>query len=174
MCWWKKKPAPPPKPLKPPELVLPHPEEPRSDAQTVNNVDVQAVLTKWLTDWQVPADQWDFWRTKISIEVTDTVAAAGSFDTPTGRGLVVNPAYLNPGVIAHEQAHNSYSYLTDAQKAAFSVAWGEIKGLDPLVKLMVQQHGYALTNDVEGHAELYRYIGQQMAESMKQYYPRLF
>ena len=41
-------------------------------------------------------------------------------------------------------------------------------------KLLFSRNTYGLTNDIEGHAEVYRYIGQQMPEQLKQYYPRLF
>jgi hypothetical protein len=88
--------------------------------------------------------------------------------------MVIKPKWLNPGVIAHEQAHNSYALLTPAQKASFSTVYTPLKNTDPLIKLLYSKNAYGLTNDIEGHAEVYRYLGRQMPQQLVPYYPQLF
>ena len=88
-----------------------------------------AMMTKWLRDWDVPPQNWDYWRTAIDMQVYEVYPASLGMrqDTPAGtweaggkRHLAIKPQRLNPGVIAHEQAHNSYALLNDSQKAAFA------------------------------------------------------
>jgi hypothetical protein len=169
MCckWFKKKP-------KPPELVLPHPEEPENPAQTAINIDVSAILTKWLSDWQVPVDQWEFWRTQVIIHIDPNYnGKAGAGEYQGKRHIIAHPAWFNPGVVAHEQAHNSYALLSPEQKTDFNIKYTILKTTDPMIVFMLEKHSYGKTNDTEGHAEVYRYIGQQMPELLKEYYPRL-
>jgi hypothetical protein len=164
MCFFHK-PVPP---------VLTHPEESENYEQTINNANVPLTLTKWLVDWKVPVEYWDFWRGQIVIEVTTGIdAPACTWDSDDGkRHMKVKPEWLNPGVIAHEQAHNSYSLLTDAQKARFSKVYTPLKSKG-LIAFLYSKNGYGLTSDVEGHAEIYRYLGEQMPATLKPFYPRL-
>jgi hypothetical protein len=167
-------------------LVLPHPEEPMNSAATLANTDATVVIAKWLQDWAVPAPYWEYWKTAIDIQVYDVyppaITAMGiRQDTPAGtweaggkRHMAIKPPWLNPGVIAHEQAHNSYAILPGSQKTAFAAAYVALKNTDPLIRLLYSINKYGLTNDIEGHAEVYRYIGQHMPADLKQYYPALF
>jgi hypothetical protein len=167
-------------------IALPHPEEPMDPAATLANTSIDAVMSKWFTDWRVPAQHWDYWKNVIDIQVYDVypdalIAMGITQDTPAvtwdadgKRHLAVKPRWLNPGVIAHEQAHNSYALLTPAQKATFSTAYTPLKNSDPLIRFLFSINAYGLTSDIEGHAEVYRYIGDRMQAQLKQYYPRLF
>jgi hypothetical protein len=178
MCWnWFKnlgKVKPTPTVPAQPTLLLPHPEEPRNDAQTMANSDVQATLTRWMADWGVPSE-WDaYWRSQIVISLKDDIPyPAGTYGQDGKRFLNVRPEWLNPGVIAHEQAHNSYALLSETDRIAFGQLHGSLKSTDPLMKLLYSKNTYGLSSDVEGHAEVYRYIGQQMPIELKKYYPRL-
>ncbi len=158
------------------KLVLPHPEEAPDYSQTLENVNIDAVITKWLMDWQVPAEYWDYWRTAIVVTLrTDIDYPAQTYDGADGkRHLEIQPAWLSAGVLAHEQAHNSYALLTESQRYEFAAAYGKVKTSDPLIKVLYSQNAYGLTSDVEGHAEVYRYLGQSMPESLKRFYPKLF
>jgi hypothetical protein len=49
-----------------------------------------------------------------------------------------------------------------------------LKSTDPLIKQLYSINTYGLGSDVEGHAEVYRYIGQQMPAQLKPFYPMLF
>ncbi len=181
---------PPPTPTATPVDTVPpairHPEEPMNPLATVENTNTSAVVARWLGDWAVPGQHWDYWKTAIDIQVYETyppslIAMGITQDTPAltweadgKRHLAVKPQWLNPGVVAHEQAHNSYALLTPGQKAAFSATYTPLKDTNPLIKLLYSMNGYGLTSDIEGHAELYRYLGDQMPPQLKQYYPRLF
>jgi hypothetical protein len=165
---------------------LPHPEEPMNPSATLTNTEVNTVINKWLTDWGVPPQYWDHWKKSIDIQVYETyppsLIAMGinqdtpalTWDTDGKRHLAIKPKWLNPGVIAHEQAHNSYSYLKPDEKSAFSMFYSSYKDTDPLIRLLYSKNTYGLVNEIEGHAEVYRYIGQQMPELLKKYYPLLF
>jgi hypothetical protein len=183
--------TPPPAPTTPPAttpkaLGLPHPEEPMNPSANLSNTDLNAVMTQWLANWGVPAAYWDHWRKAIDIQVYDVYpdnlramgikqeTPAAAWESGGKRYLAIKTPWLNPGVIAHEQAHNSYAYLNAAQKAEFAAHHTALKNDNPLVKLLYSKNTYGLSNDVEGHAEIYRYIGQHMPEHLKPYYPALF
>jgi hypothetical protein len=167
-------------------MTLPHPEEPMNPAQTLSNTDIDSTINQWLQNWGVPAQYWDQWKRAIEIQVHEvypnTILAMGvNQNTPAltweeggKRHMAIKPQWLNPGVIAHEQAHNSYAYLDSAQKSAFSALCTPLKNTDSLIRFLYIKNAYELTSDIEGHAEVYRYIGQQMPLQLKQYYPLLF
>lgn len=178
-------PKPPPEPVtqpvpvepepEPEPLKLTHPEEPKNDSQTIDNVDVDAVLTKWLVDWQVPPEHWYFWRNKIVVQLDPSLNyPAATWEISGIRYLAVRPEYCNAGVIAHEQAHNSYALLTDGQKLEFSATYNSLKDTDPLIRFLYCKNTYGLTSDVEGMAEIYRYLGDKVPNSLKPFYPKLF
>ncbi len=166
MCWFSRL-------FKP--LKLPYPEEPPDYNQTINTVDIGWVIDCWLFGYYVPPEHWNYWRTMIDIKIDTTINySAGVWEEGGMRHMRVRPEWLNPGVIAHEQAHNSYALLNDMDKQFFNVAYTPLKTTDPLIKLLYSKNAYGLTNDIEGHAEVYRYIGYKMPEVLKQYYPKLF
>jgi hypothetical protein len=170
----------------PQRLSIPHHEEPMNPSATLANTNAVAIIMKWLQNWGVPAHYWEYWKTAIDIQVYDVYPAslisigikqdtpAGTWEANGKRHLAVKPQWLNPGVIAHEQAHNSYALLGSNQKAAFATFHNSLKNSDPLIRLLYSKNQYGLTTDIEGHAEVYCYIGQQMPEQLKQYYPMLF
>lgn len=165
MCFFKKKPT---------VLVIPHPEEPPDYSQTVDNVFAEQFIAAWLTEWEVPESEWVYWQEQIVIKIDDTFPApAGSWEADGKRHLTMRPEWANPGVVAHEQAHNSYSLLEDFQKVRFSTTYNPLKETDPLIKLLYSKNSYGLTNDIEGHAEIYRYLGKQIPDILKPFYPKL-
>ena len=160
----------------PQRLAIPHPEEAADFSITVDNCNIDAVFNKWMLDYQVPAENRDHWRHAIEIEVTNNLdSPAATWDNPrTGkRHLAVKPAYLNPGVLAHEQAHNSFALLTKKQKNEFSAAYAPLKTSDPLITYLYSINSYGKSSDIEGHAEMYRYLGEKMPGVLKKYYPKL-
>lgn len=158
-----------------PAPTLPYPEEAPDYSQTITNVIVESVVNKWLLNYKVPPDYWNYWKTKISITLdTSIMYPAGTWEENNARHMVVRPEWLNAGVIAHEQAHNSYALLPEYEKLKFSVIYGFLKADNPLIKLMYSKNTYGLSSDVEAHAEIYRYLGNQMPEELKPFYPRLF
>lgn len=160
---------------KPKPLTLPYPQEQPDYSQTAENVNAPSIVVLWLTSYHVPTEFWNFWETKIVITVDpDYYYPAATWEENGVRHLTVRPEWLNAGVIAHEQAHNSYSLLSDAEKQAFSKEYTPLKSTDPLIKLLYSINTYGLTSDIEGHAEMYRYLGDKMPQSLKRYYPKLF
>jgi len=158
-------------PVAEPPLVLPHPEEPPN----YTLMDLDYAMSDWLDGWDVPIDHWDYWRNSIVINVTETIPyPAQAWEQDGIRHLDVRPEWVNPGVIAHEQAHNSYALLTNEGKAEFYAIYTPLITTDPVIKLLYSINTYGLTNIIEGHAEVYRYIGQYMPESLRKYYPKLF
>jgi hypothetical protein len=170
----------------PQPLSLPHPEEPMNPSATIANTNAVAIINQWLSGWGVPTQQWDFWKTAIDIQVYEIYPAyvtamgvtqdwpAVTWEAGGKRCMAVKPKWLNPGVIAHEQAHNSYAKLNPTMKATFAALYTALKDRDPVLKHLFTMNRYGLTSDVEGHAEIYRYIGQEMPTQLKQYYPLLF
>jgi hypothetical protein len=166
--------------------AIPHPEEPMNPSATLSNISVPTVFDQWIAGWAVPSKYWEHWKKAVDIQVYDVypdyiIALGINQDTPAAtweaggkRHLAVKPGWLNPGVIAHEQAHNSYTYLDSGQKSAFSALYASLKNTEPLIKALYSINKYGLTSDVEGHAEVYRYIGQFMPPQLKAYYPMLF
>lgn len=154
---------------------LPHPEEKPDYSQTIENTSFADMQDKWFEVYNVPLQYRQYWRDKIIANVTNSIAyPAGTWEQNGLRHLSVKPEWLNPGVIAHEQAHNSYALLTAEQKKEFSRVYNLLKNTDPLIKLLYSKNPYGLTNDIEGHAEVYRYIGEKMPRELKIYYPMLF
>jgi hypothetical protein len=64
--------------------------------------------------------------------------------------------------------------LTGEQKREFSAVYAPLKRKDPLIVYLYSINSYGLTSDIEGHAEVYRYICEKMPEALKIYYPKLF
>jgi hypothetical protein len=172
--------------MKPPPSVLPHSEIPLNSLATLADFDVDATILKWLIDWEVPQTWWSHWKRSVDVQVysiyppfildmgvkPDTPVIAWSADGK--RHIAIKISWLNPGVIAHEQAHFSYALLNPEQKSAFSVLFSSLKKTDPLILQLFSFDSNRFSDDVEGHADVYRYIGQHMPEQLKQYYPTLF
>jgi hypothetical protein len=166
-----------PSPSEPPQqLVIPHPEEPPDYSITMSNYNIDAVFNKWMIEYNIPQENHDYWRNAIEIQIDDTLGfPAATWDNPsTGkRHLSVKPEWLNTGVLAHEQAHNSYALLTDNQKNEFSSTYTPLKTGNQLIAYLYSKNPYGLSSDIEGHAEVFRYISEKMPEQLKQFYPKL-
>jgi len=180
-------PEPGPGPMPAPALSLPHPEEPPDYTQTAETADLDNVFDGWFLQWGVPPEHREYWRHAIEVLVCNVYpdylfqwwpyfnpdTPSVTYELAGVRHLLIKPAWLNPGVIAHEQAHNSFALLTLNDFAAFIIAHASLKDTDPLVKLLYSINPYGLTSDVEAHAEIYRYLGQSMPRELKQFYPKL-
>ena len=160
---------------RPKPLAIPHPEEPENPLATLENVSISDTLDTWIREYQVPILEWDYWGNAIVITVRNDIPyPAQTYEQDGIRHLEVKPGWLNPGVIAHEQAHNSYSLLTAEQRTDFSTIYTSLKTGDPLIVFLYSKNPYGLTNDVEGHAEVYRYLGSQMPAVLRPFYQKLF
>jgi hypothetical protein len=156
-----------------PAMSLPHEPESRDDSRTFANVNIDDVREKWLNDWQVPEEHRPYWRQfkiVLSHKYGPGIPAATSAQVNT---MWIRPEWANPGVIAHELAHESYSLLTERMKAAFKSDLESLKNKDGLLRLLFTRISYANNNIVETHAEVYRYLGERMPETLKKYYPKM-
>ena len=164
------------KPPYPPPLAIPYPEEKPDYTQTMENTNVNIAVSRWLLNYAVPVEYWDYWQNSGVIITlrTDFPYPAWAYEKNKQRYMDIKPEYVNAGVIAHEQAHTSYSLLTRKQKAEFSKEYNAVKDTDPLILLLYSTNPYGLTNDTEAHAELYRYLHLAMPKWLIKYYPRLF
>jgi hypothetical protein len=164
---------------------IPHPEEPVNNSATLANTDTDTIFNKWLSDWIVPSQNHGYWKTAIDIQVYDVYPAsiiamgisqeipAATWSADGKRHLAIKTKWFNPGVIAHEQAHNSYWLLKEEKKKQFAIDYKALKKTDRLMKLIFSRQ-VTTTDDVEAHAEIYRYLGQYMPAQLKIYYPSLF
>ena len=152
---------------------LPHPEERPNYAQTIDNIDLDGVFSAWYESYGVPAEHRDYWRNHIAITIDDTLNyPACAWGLHDKRYLSVRPEWTNPGVIAHEQAHNSYDLLEYEQTISFKYDFASL--IKRELKPLFSKHPYGLTSFVEAHAEIYRYLGQSMPQELKKFYPKLF
>jgi len=197
MCikWFKKKtpqsiptptptvpPAQPPitpQPIQTTPLTLPHPEERENLSQTMTNVNIDDVFQVWYENYNVPIVSRSYFRNTVVVELNDTIQyPAGTWEAAGIRHLQVRPEWCNAGVLAHEEAHCSYALLTEHQKVSFETVYNNAQS-DPYIVLLHTVNTYMNQTDglgrhVEGHAELYRYIGlEKLPETLKQFYPKL-
>jgi hypothetical protein len=167
-------PKPIPEPT-PETLSIPHPEEAPDYSKTIESTDLDSALNEWEVNYSVPEMHREYWKTKISMQLNaDLPYPSATYEKGGVRYLTIRPAWVNTGVIAHEQAHNSYALLSEEQKTKFSAIYTPLKTTDPLIVLLYSINSYGLTSDIEGYAEVYRYLGEKMPEELKEYYPRLF
>jgi len=159
---------------------VPHPEESMNPQATLRNTDIKGVIKEWYSIWNVPQIKQPFWDS-VSVTLVENlycvvnnqmvkVPALTYADT---KEMSVDPMWANPGVIAHEMAHISYSFLTITDVAQFNITYEEVKP-DALVQLLESKNQYMKTNTVELHAEVYRYLGEKMPPKLKTFYPKLF
>lgn len=178
------RPQPKPQPI-PQTPSFSHPEEPVNPSQTVANTDIPAVITKWLTDWKVPVEYWDFWRSQIQIHIYDewTQDVITKFGIQPGwlafatiedgkPALYCKASYFNAGVVAHEMAHNTYYHLLDTDQVAFKGDYEELLHTDSQLQYFATQR--VPPNNIELHAEVYRFLGETTPAQLKHYYPKLF
>jgi hypothetical protein len=153
--------------------VIPHPEEPPNYNQTIENTSVRGILTDWTIAYDIPLEFHPYWFTAIDINVTVGIFyPAGTWEDSDGkRHLDIRPEYLNPGVLAHEFAHCSYGLLTTVQKLEFAAIYTVLKHTDKMIKYLYSINTYGLSNDIEAHAEIYRY--GVVPGPLKKFYPRL-
>ena len=113
------------------------------------------------------------------VELNDKIPySAGTWKAAGIRHLQVRPEWCNAGVLAHEQAHCSYALLTEDEKLLFETAYNNAQP-HPFIVLLHRVNTYMNQTDklgrhVEGHAELYRYIGlEKLPVTLKRFYPKL-
>ena len=160
---------------------LPHPEEPKNPAQTMENTYPAAIMEKWFDSYNVPVENRDYFRNWLVVKLVKplmfgwTEVPAMTYWDGTVRHIDIEPEYCNPGIFAHEAGgHGAYALLSASQQADFTVLFDSMKNTDPKLVYLWSVNNYGLSDNVEGHAEVYRYWGDAMPEVLKIYYPKLF
>jgi hypothetical protein len=159
-------------------------------SQTVATVYLDSVFNDWFNKYFVPADNYNYWRNIIHIEVFDewaqwvydkfpgqevflNLATALTYNDTDGRHLLVKAPFLNIGVLAHEQAHNSYALLSTDDKNGFARDYVSYYETDEAIKYLYKNKIVTTYDPVEIHAEIYRYLGKYMPEGLRKYFPKL-
>ena len=163
-------------------VAIPFPEEFKDKTQTAKT-DIEDIRTAWLTNYKVPSDQWVYWRSAMDIAFSSELNnPAWTWITSDAFHIRFNVGWANAGTLAYEAAHVAWANVTDAQKTGFKVAFDAIVKTDPRFILLFRQKPGELVADTDttgdvrigGHAETYRCLGNQLPESLKPFYPRLF
>jgi|SRR3972149_10480479 len=156
---------------------LPHPRE----AMNWKAVSIDTVIGAWLDDWEVPLKFRHFWHA-VNFELSSArPEPANSFEIynwetgkfESAKHIIVRPEWASPGVIAHESAHVAYSlFLNQNQKTNFTVVIELVSQKNKLVRRIIKETNWGNVWQ-ERHAEIYRFLGQQMPKELKKYYPKL-
>lgn len=105
------------------------------------------------------------WGLSLNVVIDNTIKTPAH----TISGIIyIQSQWLNIGVLAHEAAHISYSLLDD--KKGFEIVFNYLSD-NPKIKLLRDMG--KLSTIIENYAEIYRYWGNQMPESLIKYYPKL-
>ena len=152
-------------------LTLPHLPEPPDYSRTIGGVDVAALRASWFSQWGVPESSRSFWNDEVKLYISLQYPYAAATFSET-REIWLRPEWADPGVLAHEAAHISYALLTGDEKEDFKASL-KASMEHSLVKLLARQIPYFHANAVEAHAEIYRYLGEQMPWFLRKYYPKL-
>ena len=155
--------------LKEKPAKLPHPKEPDDYTRTVDNTFIHDIIVKWFMYWDV--SDTSYWIDDVEIRL-DVSMQYPAWSSAESKVIGIRPEHCTPGVIAHEAAHVSYGLLNIAEKMQFSSLYCSLKGTG-IVKEILKQHPYAKSNDIEAHAEIYRYGGMSMPDILKRFYPKL-
>jgi hypothetical protein len=151
MCFFRKK--------------LPHPE------QSIDYdlyIEPQELIQKWRIEY---AEWGSFWN-DLDIQISDYYEYPGLAFSDK-KQIWIRPEWANTGVLAHEIAHISYYHLDDLLKQLFIQNFEYERRNDKLLKFAYKEKPYMQTSYVEAHADVYRYLGRKMPESLKAYYPYL-
>ena len=168
---------------------LPHPRESRNWCDNTANWvgDVSAkpsiadVIGVWLTKWAVPQRYWHYWAAEIPIEVWTPTNPLGweSWYNSTAAGIAfdasiyIKPEWISPGVIAHEAAHTVYKALSPLLTHEFISEFEAARKDGGLLAQLFNTNVGNMYNTLEIHAEVYRFLGQEMPKRLIKYYPTL-
>lgn len=151
--------------------LLPHPQEPMDVNATIQSVNIEFVRSAWFLKWGVPLFYQDFWRqAKLVVIFPAMFPAYTILETNT---IWFDPRWANSGTMAHEMAHLQWGFLSVDMRNGFAVEHETAKQTDSLVQLLYRLNSYGTQSDIEGHAEIYRYLGDKMPPYLRKYYPKL-
>lgn len=169
----------------PPALVLPHPEEPGNPQATAAAVNIIAVRQAWYDGWRVSLNGRGLFN-PVTLNLVENLAivyngALVKVPAATYAELLridIDPKWANPGVLAHESQHIFYSWLTEDQRLKFAAEYfGMAETGDAMLSLVVRHmagRDPSWVSDIrEIYADIYRYLGDKMPESLKPFFPNM-
>lgn len=175
-----------------PVLTLPHPEEPARDWQRTSPIGetdhlFESVFWEFIAQWGVPASEaealrnttiWEFYdewpQTYLDWGLQPNTPACAWTDGDGYRHSAYLAKWAVPGVMAHEAGgHGAWFQQSEPEHVDFEDTYQTVKDA-PLIVLLWSINTYGLSSPVERHAELYRYLGTNVPEPLKRFYPRLF
>lgn len=115
----------------------------------------------WTEKYQVKDKAWGL---SLQVIFDDTITNPAWTITDV---IYIQSQFANPGVLAHEAAHVVYPLI---DKDGFEVKFNKLLA-DPKIVLLSKMG--KLLSMIENHAEIYRYWGNQMPETLKHFYPKL-
>lgn len=139
-------------------LTVAYPEE--KEGQDISS-DPAYLKYLWVEKYQVKDREWGL---AIQVIFDDSITNPA---WTVGDVIYMQHKYANPGVLAHEVAHVVYPLI---DKDGFEKELFKQRN-DPKIVLLCQK--CKITTIVESYAEIYRYWGNQMPESLKPFYPKL-
>lgn len=155
---------------------LPYPEE--APFEKPLDISARALVKGFLEAYKVPGEYHDYWLDDV-VSISNPLvilyrgvyinAPAATFD----RKVRLDGCWLNNGVLAHEFAHISYSLMPLDKRYEFNNLFKTSAHGYWYVHSMFMQKPYGYYNPVEGHADMFRYLGKDMPDVFKKYYPRL-
>jgi hypothetical protein len=174
------------------EWQPPYPQEPYDPNQVLTNTLTYDVMAEFLAEREVPREYWNFWLDHVEFKIYESWPDYEPFNWWKYSGYISESTpgiawedngirhvaallgYALPGMIAHECAHLSYGLLSEDEKIEYSNQYQMIKDNDQRIIELFKYNSYGLKNDIEAHAEIYRYLGEEMPDILKQFYPKLF
>ena len=120
--------------------------------------------------WRFQYNVYDIFWDDLDLELSDEWGVGGCIAQE--KKIKISPDFATTGTLAHEIAHCSYYLLTDDEKQEFHDIYTPLK-TEGLIKFLYQTNSYGLVSDIEGHAELFRYLSPQIPEQLHKFYPYL-
>lgn len=164
---------------------LPFPEEPRNNEATIENTDIGLIWDKCFEERAVPAANRNALKALVKVELVYPFfvdiggvyqeVPAGTWKDVLGRyNMKCEPQWANSGLFAHELCHPVYDCLTPEERLEFESVYGLQVESNELMVYLDSVNSYMNTTVIEAHAEVYRFLGQYMPDSLKKFYPGLF
>ncbi len=157
----------------------------------VNLGNIDDVVSTWMQNYYVPEEWRDKWES-VNVDKPNNTFKFGPFkwnveqgsfwskvfgyhqEKAAGWSYRNNPTikltenFLNPGVLAHEMAHQQWDYLAATQRKAFETSLNNLKESSDLIRDASSSSGIQ-----EWYADIYRLYGPWMPNELKQFYPQL-